>query len=717
MWRLLVKRLRIEVRGGVQGVGFRPFVHRLAGELGLAGWVSNGCQGVSIEVEGAGVNAFVERLQAEPPPRAIIQSIDVSHIEPAGYSGSFEIRESDRSEEKTAVVMPDIATCADCVREVFDPQNRRFQYPFTNCTNCGPRYSIIEAVPYDRANTSMRSFEMCVACQAEYHDPSNRRFHAQPNACPNCGPRLDRPIQDVAAAIRRGAIVSIKGLGGFHLMVDARDDASVRRLRERKARGEKPFALMFRSLEDVATYCDISAAESRILRSPEAPIVLLRRRMDTEIAPAVAPGNPYLGVMLPYTPLHHLLMSELGFPVVATSGNLSEEPICIDASEAINRLHRVADEFLMHDRPIVRPVEDSVVRVMLGRELILRRARGYSPLPLTLRREIPRTLATGAHLKNAVAVSTGSQVFLGPHVGNLETTEAVDAFEKSVTSLAALHAAPLARVSCDTHPDYVSTQYAERLSLPRISVQHHFAHVLACMADNDLDGPVLGVAWDGNGLGTDGTIWGGEFLRVENGHFTRVAHLRTFGLPGGDRAAREPRRPALGILYEIFGDALPDEPLLRMLRRGVNSPRTSSAGRLFDAVASFLGLRDRCSFEGQAAMELEFAAEADPSDDTYPLQSDGGVLDWEPMIRIILKDPSKAAARFHNTLAAAIVTVARSVGEERVVLSGGCFQNRYLTERTVTALRTAGFRPYWHHRIPPNDGGIAVGQILAASWS
>jgi hydrogenase maturation protein HypF len=717
MWRLPVKRLRIEVRGGVQGIGFRPFVHRLAGELGLAGWVSNGCQGVSIEVEGAHVHAFVERLQAEPPPRAIIQSIDVSHLDPIGYPGIFEIRESDESESKTAVVMPDIATCADCLREVFDPQNRRFQYPFTNCTNCGPRYSIIEAVPYDRANTSMRSFEMCDACQAEYDDPCNRRFHAQPNACPKCGPRLDRPIRDVAEAIRRGAIVAIKGLGGFHLMVDARNDANVRRLRERKVREAKPFALMFASLEDVEAYCDISAAESRILRSPEAPIVLLRRRLNIGLAAAIAPGNPYLGVMLPYTPLHHLMMSQLGFPVVATSGNLSDEPICIDEREAIDRLCGVADEFLMHNRAIVRPVEDSVVRVMLGRELILRRARGYAPLPLTVRREMPRTLATGAHLKNAVAVSTGSQVFLGPHVGDLETKEAVDAFEKSATSLAALHGAPLARVSCDAHPDYISRQYAERLLVPRVFVQHHFAHVLACMVDNDLDGPALGVAWDGNGLGTDGTLWGGEFLRVEEGSFTRVAHLRTFALPGGDRAAREPRRAALGVLYEIFGDALPDEPLLRMLRRSVNSPRTSSAGRLFDAVASFLGLRDRCSFEGQAAMDLEFAVEADPSDDTYPLPSEGGVLDWEPMVRIILKDPSKAAARFHNTLAEAIVTVARDIGEERVVLSGGCFQNRYLTERTVTALRTAGFRPYWHHRIPPNDGGIAVGQILAASWS
>jgi hydrogenase maturation protein HypF len=709
-----VKRLRIEVRGAVQGVGFRPFVHRLAGELGLAGWVSNGGQGVSIELEGQEVDVFIGRLQSELPPRASVQSLAISQLDPVGYRG-FEIRESDGLSEKTAIITPDIATCADCLREMLDPRDRRFHYPFTSCTNCGPRYSILETLPYDRGNTSMRLFEMCCACRTEYDDPDDRRFHAQPNACPDCGPRLDRPIRDAADAIRRGAIVAVKGLGGFHLMVDARNNAAISRLRQRKGREEKPFALMFPSLEAVQDWCDVSQSESRLLMSPEAPIVLLRRRI--EVTPAIAPGNPYLGIMLPYTPLHYLLMKELGCPVVATSGNLSQEPICIDEHEATERLGSIADEFLMHNRPIVRPVDDSVVRIMLGRELILRRARGYAPLPFTFRREMPRTLATGTHLKNAVAVSMGRQIFLGPHVGDLESSEGSDAFEKSVAALAALHETPMVRVSHDAHPDYRSTQYAQRLPLARVPVQHHFAHVLACMADNDLDGPVLGVAWDGAGLGTDGTIWGGEFLRVENGRFVRVAHFRTFRLPGGDRAAREPRRSALGILYEIFGDTLPDEPLIRMLRRGVNSPRTSSTGRLFDAVASLIRIRDRCSFEGQAAMELEFAAEAEPSDDTYPVELHGEVLDWEPMIRMILNDPSNAAARFHNSLAAAIVSVARETGEECVVLSGGCFQNRCLTERTVKALGGAGFKPYWHQRIPPNDGGIAVGQIVAAAWS
>jgi hydrogenase maturation protein HypF len=709
-----MKRLRIDVHGAVQGVGFRPFVYRLAEELGLSGWVCNAGDGVSIELEGTMAECFVERLRSELPPRAGIHNLSVSNLEPAGYRG-FEIREGPAAGEKTAVVMPDIAACADCLREVFDPRDRRFQYAFTNCTNCGPRYSIVETIPYDRDNTSMRTFEMCVSCRVEYGDPRDRRFHAQPNACPACGPQLDRPIPGVADAIRRGAIVAVKGLGGFHLVVDARNEAAIRRLRQRKAREEKPLAVMFPSPAAVQEWCELSEMECSLLRSPAAPIVLLRRRVD--VTPAIAPGNPYLGVMLPYTPLHHLLMRELGFPVVATSGNLSQEPICTDEREALDRLGGIADEFLMHNRRIVRPVEDSVVRVMFGRPLILRRARGYAPLPVTVRRECPRTLAVGGHLKNAVAVSVGKQIFLGPHVGDLDAAEAVDAFEQSTLSLVALHERAIARVSCDMNPDYASTQYAERCAVPRAPVQHHFAHILSCMADNDLDGPVLGVAWDGAGLGADGTIWGGEFLRVENGRFTRVAHLRTFRLPGGDRAAREPRRAALGVLYELFGDKLPDEALVQMLRRGVNSPRTSSAGRLFDAVASIVGLRDRCSFEGQAAMELEFAAEAAPSDDVYPFEIDNAVVDWEPMIRSILHDPSRAASRFHNTLAAAIVTVAQNVGEERVALSGGCFQNRCLTERTLTKLVEAGFKPYWHQRIPPNDGGLAVGQLIAASWS
>lgn len=709
-----MRRIRIDVQGAVQGVGFRPFVSRLASELGLGGWIRNGDQGVSIELEGPRINSFVERLTSDLPPHASIQSLTISDLDAIGFR-TFEIRESDASGEKAAIVMPDLATCADCLREILDPQNRRFQYPFTNCTNCGPRYSIVEAIPYDRANTSMRRFAMCIACQAEYSDPHDRRFHAQPNACPDCGPELDRPIRDVAQAIRGGAIVAVKGLGGFHLIVDARNEDSIRRLRARKGREEKPFALMFPTLEAIEQWCELSQLEAKLLRSPQAPIVLVRRRV--EVKSAIAPGNPYLGVMLPYTPLHHLLMGELGFPVVATSGNLSQEPICTDERDARERLGGIADQFLTHNRPIVRPVEDSLVRVVLGRPLVLRRARGYAPLPFTLKYEMPRTLATGGHLKNAVAVSIGKQVFLGSHVGDLESSEAVDAFAESASNLIALHEKPIVRVACDAHPDYASTQYAQRLPVTCVPVQHHLAHILACMADNDLTGPALGVAWDGAGLGTDGTIWGGEFLRVENGCFTRVAHLRTFRLPGGDLAARQPRRAALGVLYEIFGDSLPDEPLVQMLRRGVNSPATSSAGRLFDAVASLLGIRDVSFFEGQAAMELEFAAEAAPTDESYPLSFDGRILDWEPMIRLILIDRSNAAARFHNTLAEAVVTVARHTGEERVVLSGGCFQNRYLTERIVEKLTEAGFRSYWHQHIPPNDGGIAVGQIVAASGS
>jgi hydrogenase maturation protein HypF len=705
-------------------VGFRPFVHRLASRLGVSGWVRNDGQGVSIEVEGAEVDVFLERLRAEPPPRAVLRSLEVRALEPDGRRG-FEILESDASGAKTAGLLPDIAACAECLREVFDPGDRRHLYPFANCAGCGPRFSIIDALPYDRRNTTMRSFEMCRACRAEHDDPRDRRHHAQPIACPACGPRLDRPVGEIARAIRRGAIAAVKGLGGFHLLVDASDERAVLRLRERKARDEKPFAVLFPGVDAIRAWCEASPAEVRLLASPEAPIVLLRRRGRPagagSPARAVAPGSPCLGAFLPYTPLHHILMKEIGFPVVATSGNLSGEPISFEDRDALSRLGGIADEILLHDRPIARPVEDSVARVMLGRAVVLRCGRGYAPLeiPLDLDRDMPRTLAMGAHSKNAVAVSVGSRILLGPHLGDLDSPESADAFERSIASLSAVHESPIARVACDAHPDYLSTRHAERLALPRVEVQHHLAHVLACMADNGLRGSVLGVAWDGAGLGSDGTLWGGEFLRVDAAgrRFRRVAHLRTFPLPGGDRAAREPRRAALGILHEIFGGALPDEPLLALLRSGTHAPRTSSAGRLFDAVASLLGLRDRSSFEGQAAMELELAAESDPSDGAYPMEIRDGVLDWEPMIRALLEDRRQAAARFHNTLARAIAAVARGAGERRVLLTGGCFQNRLLTERAAAALRDAGLEPHWHRRVPPNDGGIAAGQIVAASWS
>jgi hydrogenase maturation protein HypF len=754
-----LERARAVVRGAVQGVGFRPFVYRLATELRLAGWVSNTAQGVFIEVEGAGgpVREFLLRLEREKPPRAMISSLEFSILDAAGYEG-FAIRASEGSGAKTALILPDIATCPQCREEIFQPGNRRRGYPFTNCTNCGPRFTIIEELPYDRPNTSMKKFAMCPDCAREYHDPTDRRFHAQPNACPRCGPRLEfwdatgniltrdeNALRGAAEEIRAGKIVALKGLGGFQLIADARNESAVQRLRQRKHRSEKPFALMYPSLERAREDNEISGLEERLLLSPEAPIVLLPRcsRLDEPgITSAVAPGNPWLGVMLPSTPLHHLLMREIGFPVVATSGNLSDEPICTDEHEALVRLAGIADFFLVHDRPIVRPVDDSVVRIMCGREMVLRRARGYAPLPVHMKTPLPCILAVGAHLKNAVALSVGNEAFISQHIGDLATSEAHSAFRAVAADLPRLYEVTPEIVACDLHPDYLSTKHAARLAAefdaPLHPVQHHWAHVLSCIAENEVELPALGVSWDGTGYGSDGTIWGGEFLLAREDSFERVAHLRPFRLPGGEAAIRQPRRTALGVLFAMSGnegldqsDLAPirdfsktDLVLIRqMLAKGLQAPVTSSAGRLFDAVASLIGLRQQVSFEGQAAMELEFAIEGG-NEEAYPFEIEGGsplVVNWQPMIEQILCDLRAGrtrgviAAKFHHALVEMIVVVARRIGEPRVVLTGGCFQNRYLTERTVKRLSEAGFRPYWHQRVPPNDGGIALGQVMDAA--
>ncbi|HEY3659883.1 MAG TPA: carbamoyltransferase HypF [Candidatus Udaeobacter sp.] len=781
------ERLKLTVRGAVQGVGFRPFVYRLATELKLNGYVSNTAQGVFIEVEGHRnfVEQFLWRIQTEKPPRAIVQSINSSFLNAIGYD-TFEICESEECGDKTAFILPDIATCVDCLREILDANNRRFRYPFTNCTNCGPRFSIIEALPYDRLNTSMKKFVMCHECEAEYHDPLDRRFHAQPNACPKCGPHLqfwskdgevvamrDDALRLAAKAVRAGQIVALKGLGGFQLIVDARNEAAVVRLRERKHREEKPFALMYPTLAAILADCDVSELEEQLLASPESPIVLVgrarrARRSDGSairhyhLPESIAPGNPNLGVMLPYSPLHHLLMRELNFPIVATSGNLSDEPICTDEHETLHRLRGIADVFLVHNRPIVRHVDDSVVRVMCSREMTLRRARGYAPLPIPIQsktgnRKSKIILAVGAHLKNTVALKIDDNIFVSQHIGDLETKEAYAAFRRTCADLPRLYDANIDVVTCDMHPDYLSTKHSDdiagRLGSPlptdngahgvtrptKISVQHHWAHVAACMADNEIEAPALGVVWDGTGYGLDGTIWGGEFLLAKSdGAFERVAHFRQFRLPGGDRAIKEPRRSALGLLYEIFGEHAWDflhrtvdhsekekSLLAQMLEKQINAPLTSSAGRLFDAVASVIGLRQRASFEGQAAMELEFAQQLDVRD-AYPFRIDQGMpmkVDWEPMIRELLADVGRKessgviSAKFHNALAETVVVVAKEIGEGKVVLTGGCFQNRYLTERAVARLREEKFTPYWHKCIPPNDGGIALGQAVAASWS
>lgn len=766
--------------------------------------MNNSPQGVNIEVEGSPetLEAFLTRLVSEKPPISYIQSLEPTYLDPIGYA-AFEIRPSVDDGTRSALIMPDLATCPDCLNDIFDPSNRRYLYPFTNCTNCGPRFSIVESLPYDRPNTTMKRFPMCRECREEYENPLNRRFHAQPNACAKCGPHLElwsptgallashhNALLDAVAAVKAGGIVAVKGLGGFLLMADARRDDVVMLLRERKHRQEKPFALMFPSLAQIEEECEVSEAEARLLGSPESPIVLLKRRhapaglasvlvsrATSSIAPSVAPNSPILGVMLPYTPLHHLLMSEVGFPLVATSGNLSDEPICTDEQEALERLAGVADLFLVHDRPIARHMDDSIVRILMGREMILRRARGYAPLPVRLSSPIEPALGTGAHLKNSVAFSVGQDVFISQHIGDLETTQANEAFKKVINDLQKLYQVKPSTVACDMHPDYLSTRYAEAMRLPVRKVQHHIAHVYACMAENGITGPALGVCWDGTGYGEDGTAWGGEFFHVpgklshahnesEYRHVKkydrvyetngadwveRIAHLRTFCLPGGDKAAREPRRAAISLLYSLFGDdfaslagrrhetlpalaACTGEELatwVAMIKKGVNAPLTSSAGRLFDAVASLLGIRHIANFEGQAAMELEYAIKDTKTGEHYNFQithkhnsREGSpfVVDWAYAIHDLLYDlhigtsMATISTRFHNTLAEMIVEVAQLAMEEQVVLTGGCFQNAYLAERTVTRLREEGFRPYWHQRVPPNDGGIALGQVVATSW-
>ncbi len=602
----------------------------------------------------------------------------------------------------------------------------------------------------------MKKFEMCPECKAEYQNPLNRRFHAQPNACPVCGPKLElwndkgnviteknNALFLSVEAIRAGKIVAVKGLGGFHLMVDARNDEAVRRLRKRKHREEKPLALMFPSLEAIKLECEVDEFETRLLLSPESPIVLLKvkpKKGNIIIASSIAPSNPYLGVMLPYTPLHHILMKELGFPVVATSGNLSDEPICIDEHEALNRLKGIADMFLVHDRPIVRHIDDSIVRIMMGRELVIRRARGYAPLPISVgTRHGVSLLAVGAHLKNTIALTSEDNVFISQHIGDLETKESLDAFHRVVSDFQTLYEIKPAQIVCDFHPDYLSSKFARSAGIPHVEVQHHYAHVASCMAENQLEGELLGVSWDGTGYGLDGTIWGGEFLSTTDTSFERIATFRSFRLPGGEKAIKEPRRVALGILYEIFGEdvfhrddlisvlafkSAELDVLKQMFVKKVNTPVTTSAGRLFDAVASLIGLRQIVNYEGQAAMELEFLIQSVENEECYPFEIDEApnlkIVDWQSIFSGILTDmknhisQSIISVKFHNTLVEIIVAVAIKIKKNRVVLSGGCFQNKYLTVRAVKRLREEGFHPYWHQRIPTNDGGIALGQVYAA---
>ena len=647
-------RKHLAVAGVVQGVGFRPFVYQLAARHGLGGWVLNDAEGVKIEVEGPweAINRFVHDLQTELPPLAKIADLAQSFVPPVGET-SFIIRESRAGAERSALISPDTNVCADCLRELFDPADRRFRYPFINCTNCGPRYTIVTDIPYDRPNTTMKDFPMCAACSREYHDPADRRFHAQPVACPACGPavelwdaagrRLDAPdpIRETAARLKRGEILAIKGLGGFHLACDAANEEAARELRRRKRREEKPFAVMSNDLETVMQYAEAGEAERELLLSFRRPIVLLRKRAPERLAPSVAPRNRSYGVMLPCTPIQHLLLAEGFAALVMTSANLTDEPLCISNDEAVERLRGIADAFLVHNRDICARSDDSIARVMAGRERLLRRARGYVPLPIVLKRDGPKVLAVGAELKGAVCLTKGRNAFLGQHLGDLKNAQALDFFEETVAHLCRILEIEPEVVAHDLHPDYFSTRYAQRLkgssppirepqggpeqlsNGPLVGVQHHHAHVAAVLAEHGEEGPVLGVALDGTGYGSDGTIWGGEFLIADLRDFRRVGHLAPMPLPGGDAAIAEPWRTAVAYLHAAFGPewANLDIPFVKrvdmgrarvvvqMIERRVNTPFTTSTGRLFDAVASLLGICDRNTHEGQAPMELEAAAD------------------------------------------------------------------------------------------------------------
>jgi len=753
---------RIEVRGTVQGVGFRPWIYRLACEEGLSGRVRNDARGVTIEAFGRpdALSSFLRRIETDAPPAARVREVRAEAIAPEQGSG-FEIEPSRADGERDVSIPPDLATCPECLREVLDPADRRYRYPFTNCTHCGPRFTIARGVPYDRAATSMAAFRMCPRCEAEYVNPLDRRFHAQPNACPACGPQLrlvtatddspaaagappDDPIVAAAARLREGAIVAVKGLGGFHLACDATAPAAVRRLRERKRRDEKPFAVMVSDLAAARRVAVIDEVEARLLESVERPIVLVRHRPGSELASELAPGSPLVGLLLPYTPLHHLLLAEAGRPLVMTSGNISEEPMAAKDGEALERLAGIADLFLLHDREIENRCDDSVARVIAAEPVVFRRARGYVPRAVRLRRPVARpVLACGAHLKNAFCLAAGDQAWLGPHVGDLDSLEACRSFEEQLGRLERFLGVKPELIAHDLHPDYFSSAYAQGRPEPRkVAVQHHHAHVAAAMAEHGLAGPVLGLAWDGTGYGTDGSAWGGELLLARYDGFERLATLRPLRLAGSDQAIRDVWRIALAALDDAFDGQPPLESLplfaripprdvaviRQMIARDVHAPSAHGAGRYFDALGSLGLVRARSSYEGQVALAWNLIAEEGEAG-TYPFglqerEHGPAQADLRPLVRAAVEDlvrgeaPGRVSARFHNAMAdvgAALVRLAaRQHGPRPVVLTGGCFQNAWLAEGVKLRLQGA-FEVYLHREVPPGDGGLALGQAVVAA--
>jgi hydrogenase maturation protein HypF len=753
----MVQRLRVRIQGMVQGVGFRPFIYQLAHRHRLLGYVANTPQGVELEVEGGqqGLQEFFADLPAQLPPLASITRMETEELPPLPYT-TFEIRSSEHGPGRVALISPDTAICADCLRELFDPQDRRYRYPFINCTNCGPRYTIIRDIPYDRVNTSMAPFTMCEQCEREYHDPLDRRFHAQPNACWECGPRVwlteaggsdlvtADPIAAAAEKLKEGAVVAVKGLGGFHLAVDATQNEAVKRLRRRKGREEKPLALMSWDLKEIERYALLGDLDHDLLSKPQRPIVLVRKGPENPIAPEVAPRNHYLGVMLPYTPLHYLLLSHGFLALVMTSGNLTEEPIAIDNGEALRRLGDIVDYFLFHDRDILLRSDDSVVRVAAGRPRQIRRSRGFVPVPVFLRKPMPSALALGGELKGTICVTKEDRAFVSQHLGDLENLETLDFLELTVRHLRRILEVQPRLLVHDLHPDYLTTQAATaQKELPTLAVQHHHAHVVSAMAEHRLDGKVLGLALDGTGYGADGKIWGGEILAVAEDGYQRLGHLAYVPMPGGTAAIKEPWRMAVSYLYATFGEAyFADdhshvrrwgreriEVLLQMLRRRVNSPLTSSCGRLFDGVAALVGLRDRIAYEGQAAVELEQCMEPTPAPYRYEFNEADGLLLLSPtaIFAQVAEDVAAGTSagvvsgKFHRTLVEMFAEACRHLasrhGLTRVVCSGGVFQNVYLLTGLERRLRELGLEVYTHELVPSNDGCISLGQALVGALS
>lgn len=729
-------RFHIEVRGIVQGVGFRPFVHRLVARHGLSGWVRNSSEGAELELEGEGpeLAAFLRELEAEAPPLALIESVEARELPgPAGYEG-FSIVPSERGERMRTLVSPDTGICPDCLRELLDPGDRRYRYPFINCTNCGPRFTIIRSVPYDRASTSMAEFPMCPDCAAEFADIENRRYHAQPDCCPVCGPHtffVDEsgrrlPGDGIEAArllLKGGGILCVKGLGGMHLACLAEDEAAAARLRRRKHRDEKPFAVMCRDAACARRLCELSPEEERALCSFRKPIVLLKKRVRGSFMHLSENGS--IGVMLPYTPLHVLLLGEDLDCLVMTSANLSETPIVYKNAEALEKLRGVADGFLLHDREILTRCDDSLIRVFMGRDYPLRRSRGYVPYPIVLPGLRAGLLACGAEQKAGFCLSKEGHAFPSQHIGDLKNLETLDCYEEQLRHFSRLFDFEPEAVACDMHPDYLSTGVAEELArergVPLLRVQHHHAHLASCMADNGLEGECLGLVWDGTGYGADGQTWGGELLLGGPRGFRRLGTIRPIPLPGGDAAAKEIWRCAEALRFEA-GLENENEAVAAMLRRGLNCPKSSGMGRLFDGACALAGIRTGCSYEGQGAVLLEAAAdEGESGEYEAAFYEENGLLvfDWRPMVRQMAAErcaPGKAAAKFMNTLLRAAAHQCREAalasGARRVALSGGVFQNMYLMERLPALLRGQGLEVYTHSRVSPNDEGVALGQLV-----